>query len=574
MTGTLVWLAALFAPPLAVALLGLFELGTERLRAAAVAAAAVSLAAGACVFLVPTLGGLRVAWPWRDQAILGAWLLHVTELSRPLVALPAGLWLVTVAVTPRARLDRGGLERTALASACGTLAFLTDSPALLLGCWAASTFLFLGALSVPDLRRARRVAGGYLWVSTVLLCAGVAMMTLAGDGRAAVSGEWLVIVAVLIRKGIFPFHAWIPEAFDGGRLGPVVLFSAPQLGTYVAATLVVPRASPTMLREVAVLSLVTALYGAALAVFQRDARRAAGYLFVSQSALVLAGIDCTTSEALAGALVLWLSSALAFTGMARTILALEARRGRLDLRVHHGGFDQMPLLASSFLVLGLACTGFPGTLGFVGQEMLIDGAVRSFSAAGFLTVGAAALTGLAVLRMYFSLFCGRRGGTPGLRLRRREAIIFGAVATVLVVTGLAPEPIVRSRLRASDAILRTRGALGRRVASPGARLSSAPGRGVGGRGRAGRFVDEARALHEEVRRGGPELIGRGHRALGELEASARPGQHVVDARGVDEVGDIVDLGRHHPAAPEQQRGGVRGGRLGRRPARVDRLLAR
>ena len=35
----------------------------------------------------------------------------------------------------------------------------------------------------------------------------------------------------------------------------------------------------------------------------------------------------------------------------------------------------MPVLAISFLSMGLACTGFPGTLGFVGQELLVDGAV-------------------------------------------------------------------------------------------------------------------------------------------------------------------------------------------------------
>ena len=61
----------------------------------------------------------------------------------------------------------------------------------------------------------------------------------------------------------------------------------------------------------------------------------------------------------------------------------------------------MPLLAISFLCMGLACTGFPGTLGFVGQELLVDGAVDAFPVMGFAVVIASALTGLAVLRMYF-----------------------------------------------------------------------------------------------------------------------------------------------------------------------------
>ncbi|MEK7743841.1 MAG: hypothetical protein AAB578_05590, partial [Elusimicrobiota bacterium] len=58
--------------------------------------------------------------------------------------------------------------------------------------------------------------------------------------------------------------------------------------------------------------------------------------------------------------------------------------------------------------LGRALTGLPGTLGCGGGEMLVRGAVESFPGLG-LSVGAAgALTGLAVMRMYFSLFCGRR----------------------------------------------------------------------------------------------------------------------------------------------------------------------
>jgi NADH-quinone oxidoreductase subunit M len=294
----------------------------------------------------------------------------------------------------------------------------------------------------------------YQLAGALLLVVGIAL-SFAGSEHSD-AGLWLIIGAVLIRKGILPFHAWLPEAFDRGRIGPTVLFSAPQLGTYVAATLVLPHASPTMLRTMAILSLVTAVYGAALALFQSDARRTLGYLFVSQSALVLAGLDGTSQDALTGALVLWISSALAFTGLARTVLALEARRGRLRLTTYHGGFDQMPLLATSFLLFGLACTGFPGTLGFVGQEMLIDGAVRDFPALGFLTIAAAALTGLAVLRMYFSLFCGRPSSSSGLPLRWREAIVFGGIATLLVVGGVLPSRGVRSLQRASVDLLRLR----------------------------------------------------------------------------------------------------------------------
>jgi NADH-quinone oxidoreductase subunit M len=181
---------------------------------------------------------------------------------------------------------------------------------------------------------------------------------------------------------------------------------------------------------------------------------------MSQSALVMAGLDCTSTTALAGGLLVWLSAGLGFAGLARSVLVLEARRGRLDLTTYHGSYDRMPVLATCFLAMGLACTGFPGTLGFVGQELLVDGAVDAFPVMGFAVVLASALTGLAVLRMYFSLFCGRSEvhAHPSLRLglRPREAWTFIALVTALVGLGLAPRPLVDSRLDASAEILQQR----------------------------------------------------------------------------------------------------------------------
>ena len=275
----------------------------------------------------------------------------------------------------------------------------------------ASVWTFVSALADPAHRYQRRIVASYLGVSTLLFGAGVALVIGPGVRNTTLqaAGMWLIVISALARKGIVPFHAWVPEVFDRGRLGPAILFSAPQLGAYITVVLIVPRASPDMLRVIALLALGTAVYGAALALVQTSARRACGYLFMSQSALVMAGLDCTSVSALAGGLLVWLSAGLAFAGLARAVLVLEARRGRLDLTSYHGGYERMPVLAISFLALGLACTGFPGTLGFVGQELLVDGAVDAFPLMGFAVVVASALTGLAVLRMYFSLFCGRPG---------------------------------------------------------------------------------------------------------------------------------------------------------------------
>jgi NADH-quinone oxidoreductase subunit M len=456
------WLAGLVLLPALVAVTSLLAIDVERLRRFAVASAVMTLLAALAMAATPSLREFSIRSAALSWAPEGEALVRINTLSAALLPLAAGLWLLTVAVTPRGSLDRGGLRRTAIATLITLMSFLTESAVVLLVLSVASVWTFFSALSDSSHRRQRRVVAVYLGTSTVLFGAGLVLLVAPGLRHTGfdTAGMWLIVIAALVRKGIVPFHAWVPEVFDHGRLGPAILFSAPQLGAYMTVVLIVPRASPETLRVIAVLALVTAVYGAALALVQTSARRACGYLFMSQSALVMAGLDCTSSNALAGGLLVWLSAGLAFAGLARCVLVLEARRGRLDLTTYHGGYERMPVLAIAFLAMGLACTGFPGTLGFVGQELLVNGAVDAFPVMGFAVVMASALTGLAVLRMYFSLFCGRteRQGDSGFRLglARREAWTFVALVAVLVILGLVPRLAVDSRFAASDEILSQR----------------------------------------------------------------------------------------------------------------------
>jgi NADH-quinone oxidoreductase subunit M len=313
--------------------------------------------------------------------------------------------------------------------------------------WLVSSLTFV--LEHRHSRRMVRVVGIYLALSCATFVAGACWLELGG-GTAA----WaLLSIAVLVRKGIVPLHSWMPESFEHGHLVPTILFTTPQLGTYVTAVVLLPRAPASVLTTVAVAALVTAVYAALLGLAEADARRAVGYLFTSQSALVLAGIDSATAAGVGGSLTVWLSSALASAGLGLTLASLESRRGRLSLRHHHGGVERMPLLAASFVVMGLAAVGFPATLGFLGHDLLLSGSVERFPHLGFILVGATALNGITALRMYFSLFCGHRQAPVPLALRRRELATFAALALVLIVAGLFPSGVITSRTEAASRLL-------------------------------------------------------------------------------------------------------------------------
>src|SRR5437773_6407453 len=149
-----------------------------------------------------------LSWLTEGEAVI-----RIDALSSVLLPFAAGLWLLTVAVTPRAALDRGGLRRTALATLLTLASCLTESAVLLLLLSVASVWTFVAALSDPAERAQRRIAAAYLGGSTVLLGIGVVLLVGPGAGNRAIetTGMWLIVIAALIRKGIVPFHAWLPE---------------------------------------------------------------------------------------------------------------------------------------------------------------------------------------------------------------------------------------------------------------------------------------------------------------------------------------------------------------------------
>jgi NADH-quinone oxidoreductase subunit M len=401
------------------------------------------------------LGGL----PASDVFDPGRWmgrapLFVVDELNSLMLPFTAAIFAFVLLVQPGTLAIEHTLRRVLLAEAVTLATFLSSDPLVLAGLWCLSAAggWFELHLQGNDGRRAGRVFAVYTMVSCMLLLLGVTVLQIDSP-VAGGTASLLIALAVMVRKGIVPLHSWMPELFAHAPLPVSVLFNAPQIGAWVAVRLVAPHAPVWVLESVSLASLATAVYGAGVALVQVEARRVFAWLFLSQSALILVGLESHASVAQAGGLSLWISSGLALSGFGMTIAALEARRGALSLRQFAGGYERKPLLAACFLVLGLASVGFPGTLGFVGQEALVHGVVSDFPYLGFAILLVSMLNGIAVLRTYFVLFCGRQEpGRLSQTLRPREQVGFVTLATLLVVSGLFPGPFARSRSRAVEGI--------------------------------------------------------------------------------------------------------------------------
>jgi NADH-quinone oxidoreductase subunit M len=107
----------------------------------------------------------------------------------------------------------------------------------------------------------------------------------------------------------------------------------------------------------------------------------------------------------------------------------------------------------------LASIGFPGTVGFVGAELLVEGAVDVYPHVGMLVVCAAALNGIAVLHAYFRLFTGSvHTASISLRARWPEKAAVLILTVLIVGGGLLPQPGVASRYHAATEIINRRAA--------------------------------------------------------------------------------------------------------------------
>jgi NADH-quinone oxidoreductase subunit M len=446
------WLSAAVVLPLVAATLCRRVRGADALRALAFSAVAGSLlcCVGAAVDLHASNAPFAVDALDPGAHLVGRPVLAIDDLNAVLTPFAALLAAVVLLAAPRAWFLSGGGPRALFAVSALLASFACVDGATLAGLWAVAAIPVWSEFS-PD-PRARRVFLVYMGLALGCMAAGVTWL-----GTHAGAGTALVLVAVLLRKGIVPLHSWMPEMFERASPATATLFNAPQLGAYVAARLVVPAASEGLLLVMGSLALLTAVYGAGLALVQREGRRAYGFLFMSQSALVLVGLDCTSEAGLTGGLLWWVASGLSLAGQGICLWLLEARRGQTSLRELQGGFERMPVLAASFLILGLASVGFPGTIGFVGAELLVGGAVEDFPHAGFVVLIAAGLNAITVLRMYFTLFCGRRVAMPGhQRLRPHESAAMAVLIAAVVAAGLWPRPLVASRARAAAAILAAR----------------------------------------------------------------------------------------------------------------------
>ncbi len=394
-------------------------------------------------------------WHW-TTALVGRELFVIDQLSAPLLPAVALFFFLTILTTLRTKVRRFSFAWTLFSETLTLALFCVKEPWLIIALLAAQTVPPYWELRARG--RPTRVYVLHMALFVVALVVGWSFVELEGAGQ--VHSWWAIVpllLAVLIRSGIAPWHCWLTHLFEHATFGTALLVATPIAGAYAAIRLVLPIAPDRVLQALGIISLITAVYASGMALVQSEARRFFCYLFLSHSALVLVGLEMATAIGLTGALCVWSSVGLSLVGFGLTLRALEARKGRLMLDEFQGLYEHTPALAVCFFLTGLGCIGFPGTLGFVGTELLIDGVVEVYPYTCVAVLLAGALNSIAFVKAYFWLFTGTRHiSTVSLAIGVRERFAVLLLAVLIILGGVFPQPGVESRYHAATEILHER----------------------------------------------------------------------------------------------------------------------
>jgi NADH-quinone oxidoreductase subunit M len=391
------------------------------------------------------------------QSVFAREFIVVDEFNAPLIAMATALYLAVVVITPTSKRERFPFGLTLISLALTLCMLSCRSPLMVIGCLAAQNFLPL-----VELRQRNQVwqfFGVYQAVSLLLILAGwLCVDTTNLATHLTQFGIVLMAAGLLIRCGTFPLHSWVVDLFDRASMGTALLFVTPMAGAYGLVRLVLPISPEWILQGISVVSLSTALYASGMVLVQTDTRRFYCYLFLSNSSLMLVGLESLTTVGLAGSLSLWLSIGLSLMSLGIVIRSIEGRVGRVTAERFHGLYSQMPALAVFFMIAILASIGFPGTVGFVGVELLVESAMDASSIYAVIVVIAVALNGIGALRIYFKLFTGTTApATMSLEPRPIEKVVILLFSILIIVGGIFPQPGVKTRYHAAQELLMRRG---------------------------------------------------------------------------------------------------------------------
>ena len=189
-------------------------------------------------------------------------------------------------------------------------------------------------------------------------------------------------LAFCIKVPLFPFHTWLPYAHtEAPTAGSVVLAAIMlKMGTYGLIRVCLPL-FPNAFMEfapyMATLAVIGIIYGALVAMVQKDVKKLVAYSSVSHLGFVVLGIFALNTVAVQGAIIQMVNHGLSTGALFLIVGMIYDRRHTRMIKDFGGIAKKMPIFTVMFMIATLASIGLPGLNGFVGEFLILNGSFFS-----------------------------------------------------------------------------------------------------------------------------------------------------------------------------------------------------
>lgn len=267
----------------------------------------------------------------------------------------------------------------------------------------------------------------------------------------------LCLLGFGVKVPLVPLHTWLPQfalAAPGSLTALIVGLKLGAFGLIRFAIPLAPQAALDLHWLLAGLGTVAILYGAVGMLAQSNLRLGLAYASICHVGLAVLGLASCTAQAVQGAVSLLLSFSVATGGAFVLLEFLRQRTGSTDVNALGGVAKTMPLLATGFMICGLAGVGMPGTSSFPGEFMLIIAALQSHTGAGMAALFGLAIAAGGFLSLYRKAFFGpvsRAAVANASDLRPREWAVLVALIVMIVGIGVYPGPWIEIVRPAAEA---------------------------------------------------------------------------------------------------------------------------
>ncbi len=268
-----------------------------------------------------------------------------------------------------------------------------------------------------------------------------------------------------VKVPIVPFHTWLPDAHVEAPTAASVLLAGVllKMGTYAFVRIglqVIPGGMKPFITMIAVLGVVSIIYGAFCAMVQTDLKKLVAYSSISHMGYVMLGIASLTQAGINGAVLQMFSHGI-ITGMLFLVVGLIYDRAKTrEISKLNGLFVSVSTLAGIWVFISLASFGLPSLAGFVGEFLILAGTFPVYSVmAGIAAAGIILTAGYLVWTIQRICF-----GKPSLDINWtdatfRELSYMVPLLIIIVIVGIYPAVLTNMITPSTSALLAKIGGL-------------------------------------------------------------------------------------------------------------------